>query len=73
MHGIWEGHPGTSEDAWLNFKEFHQKCLVRISFIHSFDEVNHMQDILKKNMPLSHIKVFFCENVSISVNVSMCN
>lgn len=66
VHGIWEDHPGTSETSWEDFKQDHPKCLLRISLIHAFDEVNHLQDqILRKNMPLSHLKVLFCENVSI--------
>lgn len=65
VHGIWEGHPGTTEATWMEFKKEHPKCLLRISLIHAFDEVNHFQDqILRNNMPLSHLKVLFCENVS---------
>lgn len=66
VHGVWNGHPGTSEDAWVRFKVAHPECELRMSFIHAYDEVSHMQDhILRSTMPLSHLKVFFCEHVSI--------
>lgn len=65
VHGIWDGHPGTSEIAWTEFKKDNPKCLLRVSLIHAFEEVNNLHDqILRKNMPLSHLKVLFCENVS---------
>lgn len=66
VHGIWDEHPGTSEEIWAKFTTQHPNCLVRISLIHAYDEVAHLEDhILKENMPLSHLKVLFCENVSI--------
>lgn len=64
VHGIWEGHPGTSEIAWIHFTQNHPRCELRVSLIHAYDEVLKLQDILKRNMPLSHLKVLFCENVS---------
>ncbi|XP_065169096.1 F-box only protein 39-like [Atheta coriaria] len=68
VHGIWDKHPGTSEDAWLKFKKRHPECLLRLSCIHSTDEVKHLHTkVLKGNMPLSHLKVLFCEQMNLSV------
>lgn len=68
IHGVWTGHPATSEEAWMRFKLTHPDCQLRLSFIHAYDEVTRMQhDILRSNMPLSHIKVFFCEHINLEV------
>ncbi|XP_065171342.1 F-box/LRR-repeat protein 21-like [Atheta coriaria] len=72
VHGIWDKHPGTSEDAWLKFKKRHPECLLRLSCIHSTDEVKHLHTkVLKGNMPLSHLKVLFCEQMNLSVLVKL--
>ncbi|XP_017776891.1 PREDICTED: uncharacterized protein LOC108562901 [Nicrophorus vespilloides] len=68
VHGVWDGHPGTSENAWKNFKEQHPDCRLRLSLIHAFDEVAVMHNtILRDNMPLSHLRVLFCEGLNIIV------
>lgn len=65
VHGVCNDHPGTSEEAWMNFQSAHPNCEVRVSFIHAYDEVSQMHtNILRRNMPLSHLKVYFCEQVS---------
>lgn len=68
VHGIWNDHPGTTEQAWADLIEDHPNCTVRVSLIHAYDEIYEEPHFLKKNMPLTHIKVFFCENVSVLIN-----
>ncbi|KAB0803545.1 hypothetical protein PPYR_00515 [Photinus pyralis] len=69
VHGVSDDHKGTTEEAWIRFKSRHADCQLRISFIHAYDEpAIYMQDcILKRNMPLSHLKVFFCEHINLDV------
>ncbi|KAF5271299.1 hypothetical protein FQR65_LT05314 [Abscondita terminalis] len=69
VHGVGDDHEGTSDEAWIRFKTVHPECQLRMSFIHAYDEqVIYMQDyILKSNMPLSHLKVFFCEHINLDV------
>lgn len=65
LHGINDDHPGTTEEAWQMFRIQQPNCLLRLSLIHAFDEVAQLHDqILRDNMPLSHLKVLFCEKVS---------
>lgn len=65
VHGIREDHPSTTNTAWAQFQSKHPKCGLRLSFIHSYGEISHIEEtVLRKQMPLTHIKVFFCENVS---------
>lgn len=65
LHGVRDGHPGTTNAAWADFKSKHPNCELRLTVIHSYDEIRVLQDtVLRGQMPLSHLKVFFCENVS---------
>ncbi|XP_044263368.1 F-box only protein 33 isoform X2 [Tribolium madens] len=66
LHGVREGHPGTTKAAWSDFKAKHPNCELRFNVIHSYDEVQHLHEtILKDDMPLTHLRVFFCENVNL--------
>ncbi|KAK9729166.1 F-box-like [Popillia japonica] len=66
VHGIWNDHPGTTEHTWATFVDDHPNCTVRVSLIHAYDEIYDPEPhFLKKNMPLTHLKVLFCENVNL--------
>ncbi|KAH0813329.1 F-box only protein 33-like isoform X3 [Tenebrio molitor] len=68
LHGVRDGHPGTTNAAWADFKSKHPNCELRLTVIHSYDEIRVLQDtVLRGQMPLSHLKVFFCENVNMGV------
>lgn len=64
INGVDDNHPGTTNAAWQKFKMDHEGCELRLTMIHAYQEVHHLNLILKRNMPLSHLKVFFCEFVS---------
>lgn len=64
VHGVDDEHVGTTESAWKHFKSQHKNCELRLTLIHAYEEVHFLENILKQNMPLSHLKVFFCETVS---------
>nr|XP_967995.2 PREDICTED: F-box/LRR-repeat protein 21 [Tribolium castaneum] len=66
LHGVREGHPSTTNAAWTIFKAKHPKCELRVNVIHSYDEVQHLHEtILRDEMPLTHLRVFFCEHVNL--------
>jgi len=66
VHGIMEEHPGTSEDAWITFKNKLPHCELRLTLIHSYDGVDVLHSkILRRAMPLTHLKVFFCEKLNV--------
>lgn len=65
LHGFWEEHPGTTNEAWEQFVANHPQCQLRLTLIHAYEAVQNMHDqILHPSMPLTHLKVFFCEDVS---------
>ncbi|XP_044744406.1 F-box/LRR-repeat protein 21 isoform X1 [Coccinella septempunctata] len=68
LHSIRPSHPGTSNETWQTFKETHPECEFRLTVIHAFKDIHNLHTkVLRKQMPLSHLKVFFCESVNISV------
>lgn len=74
LHGIKKDHSGTTNGAWKNFKAAHPSCELRLTVIHAFKDVHRLHlDVLRKEMPLSHLKVFFCENVNLAVLECLSN
>uniref|UniRef100_A0A1B6LRU6 F-box domain-containing protein n=1 Tax=Graphocephala atropunctata TaxID=36148 RepID=A0A1B6LRU6_9HEMI len=66
VHGIMEEHPGTSEVAWSTLTRNLPNCELRLTLIHSYDGVDVLHSkILKRAMPLTHLKVFFCEKLNV--------
>jgi len=66
VHGIMDEHPGTTEEAWASLKRKLPSCELRLTLIHSYDGVDVLHSkILRRAMPLSHLKVFFCEKLNI--------
>lgn len=66
LHGVREGHPGTSENGWSDFNSKHPDCELRLNIIHSYDEIQCLHEtILKPQMPLTHLRVLFCESVNV--------
>lgn len=74
VHGIWDCHAGTSDNAWLDFCSTNPLCELYLSLIHAYDEVSVLHDvILRKNMPLASLKVLFCENMNIDAIIKLEN
>lgn len=70
INGIDDDHPGTTNTGWAKFKMDHPNCELRLTLVHAYQEVYTLNQILKRNMPLTHLKVFFCEYVSISGRIT---
>lgn len=53
------------ESILINSVCFSPNVELRLNLIHAYDAVLNLHgSILKRNMPLSHLRVFFCETVS---------
>lgn len=64
INGVVAKHPGTTNAVWQKFKMDHEDCELRVTMVHAYHEVHHLHLFLKRHMPLTHLKVFFCEFVS---------
>lgn len=64
INGVDDNHPGTTVSGWQKFRIDHANCELRLTMVHAYQDVYNLNLILKRNMPLSHLKVFFCEYVS---------
>ncbi|XP_014211388.1 F-box only protein 33 [Copidosoma floridanum] len=65
VHG-WNGdYTGASNDAWITFTQKNPCCQLRLNLIHSYNAVTVLdREILQPSMPLTHLKVLFCESVN---------
>lgn len=64
LHTIQKDHPGTTDEAWGKFCIQHPECQLRLTIIHAFKDIESLHEtVMKPKMPLSHLKVFFCEKV----------
>ncbi|CAH0391614.1 unnamed protein product [Bemisia tabaci] len=65
VHGIEENHPGTSNRAWETFTQQNSKCELSLNLIHAYDAVEVLHNgFLQPAMPLTHLRVFFCEQLN---------
>lgn len=65
VHGILDNHPGTTEYAWNNVRQNNPLLKVRMNMVHAFEAVATFHvTILRRAMPLSHLRVFFCEHLN---------
>lgn len=66
VHGWNDNYLGTTDSAWQNFIQKNPKCELRLNLIHSYNGIVMLDtDILRPSMPLTHLKVLFCENINI--------
>ncbi|XP_076248567.1 F-box only protein 33 [Calliopsis andreniformis] len=66
VHGWNDNYLGTTDSAWRNFVQKNPKCELRLNLIHSYVGIEMLNtNILCPSMPLTHLKVLFCENVNI--------
>ncbi|XP_066601526.1 F-box only protein 33-like [Prorops nasuta] len=65
VHGWNNDYPGTTNDAWQSFTQKNPHCQLRLNLIHSYVGIKVLDtDILRPDMPLTHLKVLFCETVN---------
>ncbi|CAL7944208.1 unnamed protein product [Xylocopa violacea] len=66
VHCWYDQYSGTTDSAWRVFVQKNPKCELRLTLIHSYVGIEIIDThILRPSMPLTHLKVLFCENVNI--------
>ncbi|KAJ8678769.1 hypothetical protein QAD02_014556 [Eretmocerus hayati] len=67
VHG-WDGdYVGANNEAWESFSDKNPQCELRLSLIHSYNAVRVLDsEILHPAMPLTHLKVLFCEGINVT-------
>ncbi|KAF3423071.1 hypothetical protein E2986_09938 [Frieseomelitta varia] len=59
-------YSGATDGSWQIFVQKNPKCELRLTLIHSYVGIENLDtNILRSAMPLTHLKVLFCENVNI--------
>uniref|UniRef100_A0A182Q0D0 F-box domain-containing protein n=1 Tax=Anopheles farauti TaxID=69004 RepID=A0A182Q0D0_9DIPT len=65
VHGIDEDHFGLSEEAWANFRTKNPETELHLTLVCAYEAVDILQThILRPSMPLTHLKVLFCEKIN---------
>ncbi|XP_035913632.1 F-box only protein 33 [Anopheles stephensi] len=65
VHGIDEEHFGLSEDAWANFRSKNPDVELHLTLVCAYEAVETLHThILRPSMPLTHLKVLFCEKIN---------
>ncbi|KAJ8983369.1 hypothetical protein NQ317_010460 [Molorchus minor] len=68
LHGVRKNHPGTTEKAWTDFQKAHPSCEFHLTIIHAFKDIENIHEtVMRRSMPLSHLKVFFCERLNLEL------
>lgn len=65
VHGLDEEHPGVSEGAWASFRAKNPQTELHLTLVCAYEAVDILHShILRPSMPLSHLKVLFCERIN---------
>ncbi|XP_057660639.1 F-box only protein 33 [Diorhabda carinulata] len=68
IHAVRRNHPNTTNKAWIDFSDKHPNCELRLAFIHAFRDIRNIHEtVMRSAMPLSHLKVFFCEQINMQL------
>lgn len=69
VHGLDETHPGISENAWSEFSSRFETIDLILTLIYAYEAVDVLQhQIFRRSMPLSHLRVLFCNLVRVVSN-----
>ena len=70
MHGVERSHPGISENAWAEFSSKFKKIDIILTLLYAYEAVELLQlSILRRSMPVTHLRVLFCNFVSIFLSL----
>lgn len=65
IHGLDRQHPGISDISWTRFGATFPKIELIVTLVYAFEAVEVLQvRILRPNMPITHLRVLFCDFVS---------
>lgn len=66
VHGLDLSHSGISETAWTEFSNKFKTIKLVLTLIYAYEAVEILQmNLLRRNMPITHLRVLFCKYVSI--------
>ncbi|XP_003491682.1 F-box only protein 33 [Bombus impatiens] len=68
VHGWHYQFSDTTDGSWQSFVQKNPKCELRLNLLHSYVGIEKLDtNILRPSMPLTHLKVLFCEKFNIRV------
>ncbi|XP_063984787.1 F-box only protein 33 isoform X2 [Diachasmimorpha longicaudata] len=67
VHNWRDDQPSTSNVSWQRFVHNNKRCGLRLNLLHAYIGVTVLDSaILRPAMPLTHVKVLFCESVNLA-------
>ena len=66
VHGIEPTHQHPTNATWTQLTNLCPKLEVTLNLLHSVDGVTGMVDILSPSMPLTHLRLLFCSQISVA-------
>lgn len=64
IHSVNRQHPGISDTSWARFGATFPNIDLIVSLVYAFEAVEVLQvRILRRNMPITHLRVLFCDIV----------
>lgn len=65
IHSNVQDHPGTTDAKWTELVKYCPNVELRLNVIHAYYAALELEKtILKKAMPLTHLRLFFCETLN---------
>ncbi|XP_014089409.1 F-box only protein 33 [Bactrocera oleae] len=62
IHSVNRQHPGISDTSWARFGATFPNIDLIVSLVYAFEAVEVLQvRILRRNMPITHLRVLFCD------------
>ncbi|XP_067647451.1 F-box only protein 33 isoform X2 [Eurosta solidaginis] len=66
IHGLDRQHPGISDTSWARFAATFPNIDLIVSLVYAFEAVEVLQvRILRHNMPITHLRVLFCDFMNV--------
>ncbi|XP_030385297.1 F-box only protein 39 [Scaptodrosophila lebanonensis] len=66
VHGLDGEHDGVSEQAWANFAWHFRGIEVILTLVYALEAIEQLQfRILRRNMPLTHVRMLFCDYMNL--------
>ena len=66
VHGIEPDHEKIRNMTWYHLVQANPNLQVTLNLIHSIDGAARLLDILRPDMPLAHLRMFFCQDLNVA-------
>nr|XP_023028085.1 uncharacterized protein LOC111516137 [Leptinotarsa decemlineata] len=67
IHSINDNYIPTTDETWIRFHQKHRICKVQLAIPHDFKDLNKIESVLSRYMPLYHLDVLVCKKCELSV------